>query len=236
MPLLNYETPGGERAQISEINSSLPVIVNEDYCMLIRITSQESSGGGVVPVNEYQSGGPCIIKGQKIWDMGDPKKDFYFMLLYPGKTSYPGPTTVTYNQVIPIHRVGEFDGRGVEGFELHEENNYKISWIAFVNTPQMIMVRILGNLATPVTYQNGSWVTQGTTKIALPLGTSFYSNNIFHNGAIYLAYEVEHAYMIEIRGYGTKVKTITGSVNQLQISIGVDATGKVLDISAGEIT
>lgn len=236
MPLLNYETPGGERAQISDIKSSLPIIVNEDYCMLVRITSPESTSGGVTPVNEYQAGQPCIIKGQKIWDMGDPKKEFYFMLLYPGKTSYPGPTMVSYNQVIPIHRVGEFEGRGVEGFELHEENVSKISWVAFVTAPQMIMVRVLGNVAIPVTYQGGSWVTQGTSKIALPLGTSFYSNEIFHNGAIYLGYEVEHAYMIEIRGYGPKVKTITGAVNQLRISVDVDATGKVLDISAGEIT
>lgn len=236
MYILNYETPGGERAQISDLTSSLPVVVNEDYCMLVRITSPDNGNGGVYPVNSYVEGQPCIVKGQKVWDMGETKKDFYFMLLYAGNATYPGPTTVTYNQVLPIHRVGEYDGQGTYGFELHESNNSKISWVAFVNVPQMIMVRVIGSLATPVVYENGAWITKGTAKTATPLGTNFYSTTVFIDESIYLAYETTNAYMIEVRGYGSKAKTITGALNQLRINIDVDASGKVLAVSAGELT
>lgn len=235
MALLNYETPGGERAAISDLKSSLPVIVNEDYCMLVRITSPDNGNGGVSPVNAYQAGYPCIVKGQKIWDMGETKKDFYIMLLYAGKSEYPGPTTVAYNQVIPIHRVGEFDSAGTYGFELHEENSLKISWVAFVNIPQMIMVQVSGSQATPVIYQDGAWTTTGTAKTATPLGTNFYGSPLV-SGAYYLAYETASAYMIEVRGYGDKAKTITGLLNQLRIDIDVDATGKVLAVTAAEVT
>lgn len=235
MQILNYETPGGERAQISDLKSSLPVIVNEDYCMLVRITSPANSNGGVYPVNTYESGAPCIVKGEKIWDMGATKKEFYFLLLYAGKSDYPGPNTVTYNQVIPIHRVGEYEGQGTYGFELHEENTNKISWVAFVNVPQLIMVQVSGSQATPVVYQDGAWVTTGTSKTATPLGTNFYGSPLV-SGSYYLAYETNNAYMIEVRGYGSKATTLTGTLNQLRVSIDVDATGKVLAVSAGELT
>jgi hypothetical protein len=233
--MLNYETPGSERANISDIKSSLPVIVNEDYCMLVRITSPDDGSGGVYSVNAYQDGYPCIVKGQKVWDMGAEKKDFYFMLLYAGKSEYPGPKTVTYNQVIPIHRVGEYEGTGTYGFELHEENSTKISWVAFVNVPQMILVQVTGSQATPVVYENGAWVEKGTAKTATPLGINFYGSPLV-SGSKYLAYETANAYMIEVRGYGEKAKTITGSVNQLRISVDVDPTGKVLAITASELT
>lgn len=232
--LLNYETPGGERAAISELTSSLPVIVNEDYCMLVRITSPSNGSGGVYPVNSYQEGYPCIVKGQKIWDLGATKKDFYFMLLYAGRADYPGPTTVTYDQVIPIYRVGEYEGQGTYGFELHDENSLKISWVAFVNVPQMIAVQVTGSTAKPVRYENGAWVTYGTSKTATPLGLNFYGSPLV-SGSIYLAYETANAYMIECRGYGEKAKTLSATLNQFRISIDVDATGKILTVTAGDI-
>lgn len=235
MELLNYETPGSERAQINDLINTLPVIVNEDYCMLVRVSSADDGAGGVYPVNTYSDGYPCIVKGEKIWDLGDTKKEFYFILLYAGRADYPGPKTVTYNQVIPIYRVGEYDSKGTYGFELHEENQNKISWVAFVNVPQMILVQVIGSQATPVVYENGAWVVKGTAKTAIPLGTNFYGSPLVSESK-YLAYETTNAYMIELRGYGSKATTLTASLNQLRVSVDVDPTGKVLAITAAELT
>lgn len=230
MDLLNYETPGSERAQIPGLTSNIPYIVNEDYCMLVKITSPATGTGGIYPVNSYESGGPCIVKGEKIWDMGNPKKEFFFLLLKAGKSGYPTPDEVQYQQTIPIYRVGEYSSAGTSGFELHKEEASKISWVAFVGAPPMVLVRMYSSTTGySVEWRNGQWTTRGQTKTVQTMGTHFYGTALT-TGDIYLGYETPNFYLVEMRGYGELAKTISTSINQLRIEIDVDASGKILDL------
>lgn len=236
MNILNYETPGSERAQVPGITSNIPVIINEDYCMLVRITSSAASGGGITPENVYTQGGPCIVRGEKIWDMGTTKKQFYFLLLRAGRSDYPTPEEITYGQVIPIYRVGEYEGVGTGGFELHTKNDSNISWVAFVNTPCMYLIRALSTeIGVPIAWRNGQWVEIGTRKAISTLGQDFYGTAIVAE-ELYLGYDAGTYYALEIRGYGEKAKTFTTQVTQLKIDIDVDASGKILDLRATELT
>lgn len=119
--MLNYETKGSELVSISgEIEkSTAPVIINEDYVILVEISAVLNG----------------LATGTKIWDEATPATNFYAQLMYRGQPEMPPDTSIQVGQHIEFYRCGEFKSQGLYGFELHEENATKISWICFVDNP-----------------------------------------------------------------------------------------------------
>lgn len=92
--------------------------INEDYAMVIRVIG-------------YLYG---RVEGYKVWDINQTKK-FYAVAKYLGKSGTPANDEIEIGSYVVFYRVGDFNSQGVEGFELHEENAAKSSFVCFVAAP-----------------------------------------------------------------------------------------------------
>jgi hypothetical protein len=138
--ITNIETAGSKTPQIDEYTKDIPIVYNEDATILVYVTSppDENSGIGVVEETPVGAGSYHIFKGEKLWDTSETPKEYFFALKYlDGQPGYPAGNRIENNQVIAIHRVGEYNGAGEYGMELHTENSSSFSWVAFV-TPNQV--------------------------------------------------------------------------------------------------
>ena len=117
----NYETAGSKIIIVNEKNPTVPLIHNEDYTMLVRITSKTMISDKL------------ICTGYKVWDTSPIPHSFTFRVKYlTQQTNEPFLDAVTVGEEIIVHRVGEYAGLGADGYELHTSDISKVSWVAFI--------------------------------------------------------------------------------------------------------
>ena len=228
MTALNYETSGSELQSISNDanRSTADLIINEDYAIVIQVTSIE---GG-------------IIKGVKVWDEAGVKTVFSAIFRFRGFGGVPDPSVVKIGEHVIFHRVGEAKGVGQSGFELHEVDNAKSSWVCLIDSNPVIFVQDNG-------VGSGSNVVFNGTTWSPPAGATTLNfvatdpNSSYHDvfppwkaGRRYAAMRIANKYVVFLPGFGNPTKIFTQTVNSVKWEIKTDSSGKVIEFTAEEVT
>jgi hypothetical protein len=101
----------------SYARSSLMIPMNEDYTIVVSILSYSISG---------------IVSGTKVWQENGEKKVYYALAKYLGRAGTPLLEEVNQYANTVFYRVGDFNSQGNNGFELHNEDVNKTSWVCFI--------------------------------------------------------------------------------------------------------
>lgn len=234
MTMLNYESAGSRLPRIDERCKTIPLVFNEDKSILVTVYSPANPNGkGVIP---YALGpnGNHVYQGVKVWDRSETKKIFYFTLAYlSAQRGIPDQTTIEYNQLLVLHRVGEFEGKGHYGYEFHEANDLKVSWVGFVNAPQTIeesslVVKDLGDgTGIAVEYINGIWVEVGLPQPLVTTGGANFYGSPFLAGNLYVGTVQNSSFYVSRSGYGLQVTELEAG----NVILGLDAEGRVVSYS-----
>ena len=216
--MLNYETAGSELLKVNSDpeRSTADIIVNEDYCMVMKVIAV--FGG--------------IVEASKVWDSGDTR--FYARLKYHGKDGVPDDSELEVGQHVIFHRTGEFSNSGEEGFELHEEDVTKTSWVCFIHRVEIISIQDNGNgTGFKVEYINGLWVAEVPVKTYILKSPD--PDSCFHNdapswkeGRIYQGRVFDNVCIVSLQGFGDETKTFVQTINGAMWTIGTDSSGKVI--------
>lgn len=120
--MINCFTNGTVGALSPDTNKPITFIpANEDYSFL-GIILQYNSASGVAQV-------------KKLWDIDTNPKVFYVWLKYSGRTGVVDALDAVIGSLIIVCRTGDFNshpGYTPQGFELHEENSNKVSFVGLV--------------------------------------------------------------------------------------------------------
>lgn len=228
MSKINYETKGSELLNIAgetEI-STTPVIINEDWVILVEIYSISDG----------------LVTGKKIWDEETPdsnKTNFYARLLYKGQPGTPPDEAIQVGQHIEFYRCGDYSSQGDEGFELHEENVVKISWVCFVDGNPVIFCRDKGDgtadevIFDPVT---DTWSTpvgfRNKILKAPDPATNFHGGNPpFEADRIYATQCFGNYFVVFLPGHGPVETDFAQTAGDLTFTPEVDGQGNLIDFT-----
>lgn len=222
MPL-NYETKGSElakQAHDTRNRTTADIIVNEDYSMLVKVVV-------------YFEG---IVTAQKVWDEAASPKLFEAVAMYRGKEGYPEDHEIKEGEYVVFHRVGEFENAGFDGFELHEADKNKTSWVCFADKNEACWVLDTGSgSGTKVKYENSTWIAVGDTLPLVatdPLVNFYNSSPPWKAGRVYLAQRYGSAYVVDLMGFGPEEKIFSQTAGEITFTLKTDSTGKVLGFTA----
>jgi len=211
--MLNYETAGSELLKVTgdPTRSTADIIINEDYTIIVKVISVENG----------------IVEGVKVWDQGDTR--FFAVLKYHGKAGTPEDSELEAGEYILFHRVGEFTNKGTEGFELHEEDVLKCSWVCFLDNKKTIWVTDNGD---------GTGTYKGKTlplKPSDPLSSYYNNEPPWLEGRVFLGQETEGSYVVFISGVGEGSKSFSSTAGDVIWTLGVDNAGKIVSFTAEDV-
>lgn len=222
MPILNYETKGSKIATLkhdTRNRSTEDLIVNEDWSIVVEVVEL----------------GDGFVIGKKVWDESASPKLFHAILKYDGFWDTPGTKDIDIGQIVVFHRVGEFEGQGTTGIELHKEDSQnKSSWLCLINK-NFIWVEDNGDgTGKEVRLFNTTWITFGDS---LPLITidqisRFYDQKPpWNKGRKYLGQRSGNLFLVQLLGFGPLAKTFTQTAGGFTFILKTDSSGKVIDFS-----
>jgi len=228
MPALNYETSGSEIQSIKNNTnrSTADIIINEDYAMIIKVTSIEAG----------------IVKGIKVWDEAEVPTIFSAILKFRGFDGTPEDSSIKIDEHVVFHRVGEAKGIGKAGFELHGVDNDKSSWICLIDSNPVIFVQDSGSgSGSNVKFNGTSWVTPGgaiSLNFISPDPVTSYHNGVppWKVGRRYAAQRIGNKYIVFLPGFGNPTKSFSQTVNSVKWDIKTDSSGKIIEFNAVGVT
>lgn len=213
--------PGVVTSCLNHASQEQIFIPIDENTLLSQITSPaDSSTGGVQPYSWSGNGTPCIIQCKNLADLSSSPPNILVLLKYHGKSGYPTPDMVQYNQLLAIHYAGL--ASGVNG----------VNWVAFISeetsTSSALAIKDLGQgTGIPVSIVNSVWVEYGDAKqLILSGGTSFHGSP-FRAGNIYVGLDTGDGYLVARFGYGDEAKTFSLYISGTTYTLSVDASGKV---------
>lgn len=117
----NYETSGSKIVALNERDKTVPFVHNEDYTMVARVVGKDLLYGKLIGY------------GVKLWDKSSTPKSFTFAVKYtPHNVLEPDLNAIIIGEEVVLHRVGEYNGIGVTGYEYHESDDSKCSWVCYI--------------------------------------------------------------------------------------------------------
>ena len=208
--MLNYETQGSELIKVNNdpVRSTADIIINEDWCMVMQ----------VIVVSEG------VVEAKKVWDSGDTR--FFARLKYSGQDGTPEDHELEVGQHVIFHRVGEFDNNGENGFELHDEDADKTSWICIIDTKTFIWITDNGD-------GNGTYDGEIFPLVVTDPLTNFYNSTPpWSLGRKYLGQRSGDTYIVYLAGKGDAVETFSETAGDVTWTITTDSTGKLVEFTA----
>lgn len=120
---LIHETAGSELAKLnfSHQRSTQDIIINEDWAMVVKITTYDETTGAVT--------------GEKVWDTATEPAVFNAFAKYNGKSGIPVASDVEIDSYAVFHRTGEFNtaitsGSPTPAIRTDGANSY--SWLLLI--------------------------------------------------------------------------------------------------------
>ena len=208
--MLNFETAGSELLKVKNDpdRSTDDIIINEDWCMVMKVISISEG----------------IVEAVKVWDSGDTR--FFARLKYHGKAGTPDDDELEVGEHVIFNRVGEFNNNGSEGFELHDTDINKTSWVCFIEAPSFLWIIDNGD---------GTGTAAGETLslvVTDPLSSFYNDTPPWLSGRSYLGQKSGTVFIVYLSGKGPLSETFTQTAGDITWTLTTDSTGKVLDFVA----
>lgn len=193
---------------------------NEDWQMLVAVTRVTEG----------------VVYGHKIWGA---TKEYSAVMKYRGQAGNVPDNAVEIGQTVLFSRAGDFANHGADGFELHQEDAAKTSWVCLLDPPGMIYIQDLTEgMGRQVIYENGAFTVPVWSE-TLPVQTLDPASN-FHNsafpekaGRIYAGKKITASdgskfYLCYLAGVGEMETEFSVPINNYTLKLQIDSAGAVL--------